>query len=142
MKPEIPAHLEIPAAYTAKHRFPKRSIRVDVTQEPRLLRRIEPNESNPIARRDESLAIARECDIRAKRARKAARKEYGDAGGIVPCPVSAGLCDHWPEDAKESVRVFVHLRNDWEDIARAWHVYAGKRPATFPVEFATAGGHY
>ena len=134
MKTEPTPHLDLPTYATSRHRFPKWNIRVDVTQEPRLLRRLMPGIQPEIAiiYRDRALANSRECRMRAARARKEAATLYGNAGGLNPYPVSGGTCEHWPRDVAGYVWNLACLVASWDSIARAWHAYAGKRPATFP----------
>ena len=133
----LPSYLALPAYATSRHAFPKHSCRVTIVEEPRLLRRLMPciQPEISIGYRDSAIANARECFQRAAKARNAASRAYGDSGGLNRFPVSAGLCNHWPEETKNEIRDLVHLHQDWSDVARAWHAYAGKRPATFPDHF-------
>lgn len=92
--------------------------------------------ANPLDQRNIAQANARESIRRARRARADARRTYGDRGEPNPCPVSGGLCDHWPEPVKNEIAGFETLAVRWDDTARAYHRAAGKRRSTYPAHFS------
>lgn len=92
--------------------------------------------ADPMDERNLAQANARECIRRARRARADARRTYGDRGEPNPCPVSGGLCDHWPEPVKNEIAGFEMLAVRWDDTARAHHRAAGKRRSTYPAQFS------
>ena len=140
---KIPEHLELPAYASTAHKFPKWSCRVTITQEPCLLRRLMPGVAPEIAihHRDKAQANARECILRASRARKEASAEHGDNGAPNRFPISGGVCEHWPRPVSDFIGGLERLASAWDGVARAWHAYAGKRPGTFPADFSRPGGY-
>lgn len=81
--------------------------------------------------RDYALHLSELSGQEENRLRLLARTAYGDAGSPVPCPVSGGVCGHWPREVIEEITEFLHRRQNWIGVAYAWHLYAGKRHGTF-----------
>ena len=129
----IPKELTPPAALFIKVPYPGWNGTVSISSEPRVLRRLipRPEKAECIAARDAALANGRACRILAGRANSAARKEYGDKGGLNPCPISGGVCEEWPRDVIDGITDLLHAKEDWNALALAWHILAGNRAATF-----------
>lgn len=126
-------HLVIPAYALATVRLPKHRHRVAALEDHRALKRVAPDVPRVIAihHRDNHLHLAHQCKVFAALTRQDAQRTHGDAGQPMPTPISGGICDHWPEDAKNLVTAYVRLHQAHKDLALAWHRYAGKRRETF-----------
>jgi hypothetical protein len=130
---KLPIELTPPAALFRKIPFPGWNGTVSIDHEPHVLRRLVATRDKEtcLANRDAALANARACRIFECKSRAAARKEYGDAGGVNPCPVSGGLCTGWPREVSAEIMEALHAKQDWVALALAWHTLAGRRDHTF-----------
>jgi hypothetical protein len=57
--------------------------------------------------------------------------QLGDNGWPNRYPISAGICEHWPEWAKDAVVASVHKAQSELDLSLAKHKQAGCRLATW-----------
>jgi hypothetical protein len=58
-------------------------------------------------------------------------KQLGDNGWPNRYPVSSGICDHWPEWAKDAVTVSVRKAQAELDLSLAKHRQVGRRLDTW-----------
>jgi hypothetical protein len=130
-------HLVLPGYATATTRLPKHRGRVAALEDYRALKRIMPDIPRDIAihHRDKHMHLSYQCKTFAALARQDAQRIHGDAGQPMPTPISGGICEHWPREAKDLVTAYVRLHQAHKDLALSWHRYAGKRLETFLAQF-------
>ena len=63
--------------------------------------------------------------------RKSFSKQFGDAGGLNPFPISGGICEHWPEWAKNEVVQSVHEYQSTLDESLKYWIACGRRVYTW-----------
>jgi hypothetical protein len=63
--------------------------------------------------------------------RKCFADQFGDAGGLNRFPISGGICEHWPEWAKNEVVQSVHEFQDALDESLKLWLACGRRAYTW-----------
>lgn len=58
-------------------------------------------------------------------------KQLGDNGGMNRYPVSGGICNHWPEWAKDAVTASVHKAQAEMELSLTKHKQCGRRLDTW-----------
>jgi len=58
-------------------------------------------------------------------------QQLGDNGGVNRYPVSGGICNHWPEWAKDAVVASVHKAQAELDLSLTKHKQIGRRLNTW-----------
>ena len=63
--------------------------------------------------------------------RKCFADQFGDAGGLNRFPISGGICEHWPEWAKNEVVQSVHEYQSTLDESLKYWLDCGRRAYTW-----------
>jgi hypothetical protein len=125
----------LPEWTTEKRRMPKWNGAQNLYSCPQVLRKLQPGipRETCLVNRDAAIERGTLAKGEANRLRILATEIYGNDGGLNPYPISGGTCSGWPRAVSDEIRRYVVRAQNWNSLALAWHLYAGKRFRTSPV---------
>lgn len=127
--PSIPADLNAPWNGCKGRKPYKWNVYPAAREDYRLVRRLRPTWSKDqfLAERDAAISTARTISITEANLRSKLTDKHGTSGTYLG---SRGW-DSWPIEARNAIGDLSVLRGQWYDVARAYHLCAGKRSETF-----------
>jgi hypothetical protein len=126
---------KLPDWVSEKRRMPKWTGPQSLYTCPQVIRKLKPGipPGECLTNRDDCILRGALARAEGCRLRDLATQLYGNDGGVNPYLISGGICSHWPRPVSDEIIRYVVRSQNWNSLALAWHLYAGKRFRTSPV---------